>query len=54
MSSEEPLRNPFIVHIADSTMDRKHVNGAADKAKGVIKEGPGHSRTFSLSLRARS
>jgi hypothetical protein len=22
-------------------MDREHVNGAADKAKGAIKEGPG-------------
>ena len=45
MSSEEPLRNPFVVPYRrqqrNTIMDREHVKGAADKAKGAIKEGAG-------------
>ena len=42
---EEPLRDTFVVLIfltaKDTIMDREHVKGAADKAKGAIKEGAG-------------
>ena len=45
MSSEEPLRTPFVVPYRrqqrNTIMDREHVKGAADKAKGAIKEGAG-------------
>jgi uncharacterized protein YjbJ (UPF0337 family) len=43
--SEEPLRNSFVVPSPrkqrNTIMDREHVKGAADKAKGAIKEGAG-------------
>jgi uncharacterized protein YjbJ (UPF0337 family) len=45
LSSEEPLHHFFvglIIWTARNTiMDREHVKGAADKAKGAIKEGAG-------------
>jgi uncharacterized protein YjbJ (UPF0337 family) len=45
ISSEEPLRIPFVVPYRrqqrNTIMDREHVKGAADKAKGAIKEGAG-------------
>jgi uncharacterized protein YjbJ (UPF0337 family) len=45
MSSEEHLRNSFVVAYRrqqrNTIMDREHVKGAADKAKGAIKEGAG-------------
>ena len=43
--SEEPQRNSFVVPYPrqqrNTIMDREHVKGAADKAKGAIKEGAG-------------
>jgi uncharacterized protein YjbJ (UPF0337 family) len=43
--SEEPLHNSFVVlsrqQQRNKIMDREHVKGAADKAKGAIKEGAG-------------
>src|SRR5829696_10078031 len=43
--SEERLRNsfvaPYLGQQRNTTMDREHVKGAADKAKGAIKEGAG-------------
>ena len=42
--SEQPNGLAVIVHIStrkDTIMDREHVKGAADKAKGAIKEGAG-------------
>jgi uncharacterized protein YjbJ (UPF0337 family) len=43
--SEEPLRNSFVVlyprRQRNTIMDREHVKGAAEKAKGAIKEGAG-------------
>ena len=42
--SEQPNGLAVIVYIStrkDTIMDREHVKGAADKAKGAIKEGAG-------------
>jgi uncharacterized protein YjbJ (UPF0337 family) len=43
--AEEPPRNSFVVRYLgqqrNTIMDREHVKGAADKAKGAIKEGAG-------------
>ena len=43
--SEEPLRNHFRYALSrqqrNTIIDREHVKGAADKAKGAIKEGAG-------------
>jgi uncharacterized protein YjbJ (UPF0337 family) len=45
MFAEEPLRSSFVVQHPrqqrDTIMDREHVKGAADKAKGAFKEGAG-------------
>jgi uncharacterized protein YjbJ (UPF0337 family) len=45
MFSEEPLRQSFVVshprQQRNTIMDREHVKGAADKAKGAFKEGAG-------------
>jgi uncharacterized protein YjbJ (UPF0337 family) len=43
--AEERLRNsfvaPYLRQQGNTIMDREHVKGAADKAKGAIKEGSG-------------
>jgi uncharacterized protein YjbJ (UPF0337 family) len=38
---QEPPRNSFVASHPNTIMDREHVKGVADKAKGAIKEGAG-------------